>query len=238
MSDSAPPPPPNQQGGQPAGGDPGYGQPPGYGAPGGQPPYGDPGYGQPPGYGAPGGQPPYGGYSPAPGYGGPMAGGPGQPADLFPRFLARVIDGILIGIVNAIVNLVLVVSVLGLNNGGMYSTSAGFGAAAVSAVISAALYLGYFTLMESRNGQTLGKMVMRLRTLGPGGANPTTEQALRRNAWAGLSILGIVPVVGSLVGGLAELVAVILIATTISSSAIKQGWHDRFAGGTQVVRNS
>jgi uncharacterized RDD family membrane protein YckC len=161
----------------------------------------------------------------------------GQPADLFVRFLARVVDGILIGIVNAIISAVLVVGILGLTNTNMgFSTNASFAAGAVSAVISAALYVGYFTLMESRTGQTVGKMLLKLRTQGPGGGTPTMEEALRRNAWAGLSILGVVPVIGGLVGGLGELVAVIMIAVTVSQSPIRQGWHDRFAGGTQVVK--
>jgi uncharacterized RDD family membrane protein YckC len=170
-----------------------------------------------------------------PGYGTPS--GVGQPADLLMRFLARFIDWILVGIVNAIITTVLVVGIFGLNGNGFgFSTGAGFAASAVTSVISAALYLGYFTLMESRNGQTVGKMLLKLQTQGPDGGTPTTEESLRRNAWTGLAILGIVPVIGSLVGSLAELAAMIAIAVTINGSPTRQGWHDTFAGGTKVVK--
>lgn len=173
---------------------------------------------------------------PGPGYG-QAPTGVDQPADLLMRFLARLIDFVLIGIVSGLIGLV-VGRLLGLSirSYGM-SMSAGLAAGVFSAVITAALYLGYFTVMESRSGQTLGKMLLKLRTVGPDGGIPTTEQALRRNAWTGLSILGIVPIIGPLVGSILQLVAEIMIAVTISQSPVKEGWHDRFAGGTRVVRS-
>jgi uncharacterized RDD family membrane protein YckC len=64
------------------------------------------------------------------------------------------------------------------------------------------------------------------------------EVAIRRNFWTGLSILAVIPIVGGLIGSIAELVIVIVIAVTISNSPTKQGWHDNFAGGTRVVRTS
>jgi uncharacterized RDD family membrane protein YckC len=170
------------------------------------------------------------------GYGAPPSG-VGQPADLMMRFLARLIDFVLIGIVNAIVTAILVVGILGLNDRGYgFGTGAGFVAGAIGSVITAVLYLGYFTLLESRNGQTVGKMLLKLQTQGPGGATPTTDEAIRRNFWVALGILGVIPIVGGLIGGLAQLAIMIVIAVTISSSPTKQGWHDKFAGGTKVVK--
>jgi uncharacterized RDD family membrane protein YckC len=90
--------------------------------------------------------------------------------------------------------------------------------------------------MESGQGKTLGKMILRLQTRGPSGGKPTTEEAVRRNIWVAAGILAVVPVVGSWVGGLLELVAVISIIVTIAQSPTKQGWHDQFAGGTSVTR--
>lgn len=205
-----PPPPPPPPADQPA-----YGQP----APG-QPAYGQPAYGQP----APG-QPQY-------------AAQPGvpRPGELLDRFLARLIDGILLAIVNGvIVSAIVVGAVMGESGGyGGFGTGASYAAGAVSAVLSTVIYLGYFAFMESSRGQTVGKMILKLRTTGPDGGNPTMEQALRRNIWAGLSILGIVPFLGIL-GGLAQLVAVIMIAVGINSDPVnRQAWHDRFAGGTRV----
>ncbi len=218
---SSPPPPPAppgdyQQPGQPQGG---YGQPP-----------------QPGGYPQPG--QPQGGYAPAPGYGtAPPTGGVGQPADLLMRFLARLIDFILIGIVNAIITAILIVGILGMNAGGFgMSTGGGFVAGIVSSIVTAALYLGYFGLLESKNGQTLGKLALKLQTQGPGGQPPTMEQALKRNIWVAFGLLGIVPIIGGLIGGLASIAAIIAIAVTINSSPTKQGWHDNFAGGTKVMK--
>jgi uncharacterized RDD family membrane protein YckC len=184
-----------------------------------------------------------GGYGPAPGYGygPPPSVGAGQPADLLMRFLARLIDGILLGVVNAIITLILVVGILGLSGGGAFDgmgMGGGYGYGAVNGVIGAAITLAYFALMESRTGQTVGKMLLKLRTEGPDGRPPSLEMALRRNFWVALGALSVVPVVGGLVGGLAELVIIIVIAVTISQSPVRQGWHDRFAGGSRVVRTS
>jgi uncharacterized RDD family membrane protein YckC len=188
---------------------------------------------------APGTPPP----APAPpnepgyGYGGP-ASGVGQPADLLMRFFARLIDFILLGIVNTIIAVIIVAGAFGLSGGNSYGFGSGrsYGASALSAVIASVLYLGYFTLMESRNGRTIGKMLLKLQTQGPDGSTPTTEQALKRNFWVALGILGVIPVVGGLIGGVAELAIVILIAVTIHSSPVREGWHDKLAGGTRVLK--
>ena len=217
MSDSPQDPPPEGSSYRPP-------PPPPEGPAPGAPQGGQPGYGPPPT-----GQPGYG-------YGPPQSG-VGQPADLLMRFLARLIDFVLIGIVNAIVTALLVVGLLGLNGGGYgFSMGSNYAAGAISSIITAVLSLGYFTLMESRNGQTLGKMLLKLQTQGPGGGRPTTEEAARRNAWVALGILGVIPVIGGLIGGLISLAIVIVIAVTISNSPTKQGWHDGVAGGTRVVK--
>jgi uncharacterized RDD family membrane protein YckC len=159
----------------------------------------------------------------------------GRPADLFPRFLARVIDNILVGIVSAIISAI-VSAIIGTSVGYGYSIGATYAASAASGIIGAAIALAYFALMESRKGQTLGKMALGLRTEGPDGNPPSLEVAIRRNFWVALGILAVVPFVGGLIGALAELVIVIVIAVTVSNSPTKQGWHDNFAGGTRVVR--
>ncbi len=165
---------------------------------------------------------------PPPSYGydatGPAAGP--RPGELLDRFVARFIDGVIIGIaygiVAAIINAIL-----------NYGLVAGM----INAVIGAVIYLGYFGFMESTNGRTIGKQVMKLRVLGPNGGNPTMEQAVRRNIWMGFGILGIVPILGTIIGGIASLVAVIMIAVGISNDTVnRQAWHDKFAGGTRVVK--
>jgi len=188
---------------------------------------------------APGTPPPAPAPPSDPGYGyGSPASGVGQPADLLMRFLARLIDFILLGIVNTIITVIIVAGAFGLDGGNSYGFGSGpsYAASALSAVIASLLYLGYFTLMESRNGRTIGKMLLKMQTQGPDGSKPTTEQALKRNFWVALGILGVIPVVGGLIGGLAELAIVILIAVTIHSSPIREGWHDKLAGGTRVIK--
>ncbi|MXG90230.1 RDD family protein [Nocardioides flavescens] len=184
-----------------------YGAPPPAPSYGSESQYGAPQYGTPP--------------PPAPGYGGT------QPGELLPRFLARLIDGILVGIVAGVITAILTAASDSwlLNN-------------LVSSILSAAIYLGYFAFLESSRGQTLGKQILKLKVVGPDGhSNPTMEQAVRRNIWAGLGILGVVPILGAIVGGLAQLVAVILIAVGINSdTARRQHWFDKFAGGTQVLK--
>ena len=170
--------------------------------------------------------------------GAPMSvpSGIGQPADLMNRFLARLIDYVLLFVVNLVLVVVIVVGALMGANAGAFGTGGGFAAGAVAAVLQAAIYLGYFAFLESRNGQTIGKMALKLQTQGPAGGAPTMEQAIRRNAWAALGILGLVPIVGGFIGAIGQLVAVIMIAVTINNSPTRQGWHDDFAGGTKVIK--
>jgi uncharacterized RDD family membrane protein YckC len=152
-------------------------------------------------------------------------------ADLGVRFVARLIDGILLGIVDWFIFLIFIRGILSSDSG--FGTSYTMGSLGfstlVSGILTAAITIGYFTFMESTRGQTIGKMLLGLRTTAPDGGNPTTEEAFKRNLFYAI---GIVPVIG----GLAELAAVIYIAVTINSSATHQGWHDEFAGGTKVVR--
>ncbi len=89
---------------------------------------------------------------------------------------------------------------------------------------------------ENSRGQTLGKQFLKLRVVGPDGANPTYEQSFRRNIFVAANLITWIPVLGIVVS-LAVLVGVILIAVNISSDPVsRQGWHDRFAGGTRVVK--
>lgn len=157
----------------------------------------------------------------------------GQPGDLGSRFLARIIDGILVGVVGGVVFGVLGVAAWGIGgNGGSYF----FGV--LSTIASTALALGYYAFMESSRGQTVGKMVMKLRVQNLEGQNPTMEQAIKRNSWIALSLIGILPILGGFIGGLASLAAVIYIAVTINSDTVtRRGWHDQF-GTTRVVRTA
>jgi uncharacterized RDD family membrane protein YckC len=137
-----------------------------------------------------------------------------RPGDLLPRFLARLIDGVIFAIVSLII--------------------AAVSNSIVSGLVSGLLYLGYYVYLESSRGQTLGKQVLKLRVHGASGGNPTMDEALRRNAWYILGIFSSIPLLGILTG-IAELIAVIAIAVTISQDALRRGWHDKFAN-TSVTK--
>lgn len=148
---------------------------------------------------------------------GPQVDAAERKAGLGVRAVARLIDFVLLAIVNAVVLVVL--------------------GDALGTALGAAITLAYFAVLESTSGQTLGKMLMKLRTVGPIGGTPSLDQAVRRNIWVALGVVGVVPLVGGLISGAAQLAAAIMIAVGIAdSSGGGRGWHDRFAGGTLVVR--
>jgi uncharacterized RDD family membrane protein YckC len=159
---------------------------------------------------------PYGAspYPVAPGGPAPVAGS--QPGDLLPRFLARLIDGVIFGILSGII--------------------AAASNSIIGGIVGGLLYLGYYVYLESSRGQTLGKQLLKLRVHGASGANPTMDEAFRRNAWYLLGIFSSIPLLGILTG-IAELVAVIAIAVTISNDALRRGWHDKFAN-TSVTKDA
>jgi uncharacterized RDD family membrane protein YckC len=158
-------------------------------------------FGQQPGqYGEPGGYP-------------PPPGGQ-EPGGLVLRFVARLIDGIIVNIVA----FVLAFAIDAVTN------------VWVTGLFSGLLMFIYFLAFETTQGWTPGKKMLGLSVRGPGGAaKPTAQQSAIRNSW---TLLNIIP----FVGGLLVLVAVIVIAVTINSSPTKQGKHDELAGGTQVVK--
>ncbi|MFD4369128.1 RDD family protein [Rhodococcus sp. NPDC058521] len=192
---------------------------------GGQP--GDP-YGQPPqGYNPPpqnpgGNPPPPGNYPPPPpnfddqaayGASNRLPGG-GEPGGLGIRFGARLIDGLLVGIVAFLLALV-------------FGASDNF---LVTGLFSGLLTFIYFVAFEVTQGWTPAKKVLGLSVHGPGGAEkPTLQQSAIRNAF---TLLSIIPIIG----GFLAIIAYIIIAVTINGSATKQGKHDELAGGTQVVK--
>src|SRR5690606_6402550 len=150
-------------------------------------------------YSAPTGQPQPPNWEQQPSYQAPA--GPVQPATLGPRFLAKLIDWILLGIVvNGIIVTTFIVRAMG--DDSVFSTSIGYGTLLLATLVTTALYLAYFVLMESSRGQTVGKMLLKLQVQGPSGGLPTMEEALRRNGYMALGLLGIIPSIGGTLGSL------------------------------------
>ncbi|MER7521012.1 RDD family protein [Streptomyces sp. NPDC126499] len=178
MSNDQPPPPP----GQPPEDDPFRKRPQEPPPPGGPPP-GGPSPGSP--YGSPydsAPPPPYGGYGG--GYGGtdPLAGMPPL-AESGRRIAARIIDWLIIAIPLAIIGIPFKVyeragdendfgdTVNSLNGGGQL----------VFQLITIVAYVAYDTVMTAKNGQTLGKKLMKLRVamLNDGSTPPMNTSLIR-----------------------------------------------------------
>jgi hypothetical protein len=143
----------------------------------------------------------------------PPVGGQ-EPGGLLIRWLARIIDGILV----AIVSYALIFATDTLSN---YW---------VTGLFTGVLTFVYFVAFEVTIGSTPGKKLLGLSVRGAGGApKPTASQSAIRNSW---TLLPIIPFIGGLLG----VIAIIVIAVTINGSPTKQGKHDELAGGTQVLK--
>lgn len=139
----------------------------------------------------------------------------GVPASLGPRFLALLLDFVILW-----VPIVLV-----------WSVATRFLPLYLAPYVNTAIAFAYFVYLESTRGQTFGKQILRLRIRNQEGSYPTLEQASKRNVWL---VLGILP---GFIGGLVALGAVIWIAVSISlDKAHRQGVHDIFARATFVTR--
>ncbi|TPG33526.1 RDD family protein [Mycolicibacterium hodleri] len=132
---------------------------------------------------------------------------------LLPRFFARVVDGFLVGIVGFVVGFV----------------TNTWSNVMVTGLFTGLLMFVYFVAFEVSQGWTPGKKMLGLRVRGPADSpKPDLQQSAIRNAF---TLLPIVPFIGGLLG----VIAIIVIAVTISGSPTKQGKHDELAGGTQVL---
>lgn len=158
--------------------------------------------------------------------------GAGQSADLGIRFGARVIDSVLLFIVNAIITAVIIFGFIFSDvSGGASPVNFGFSVGSlIASIVSLAITLGYFVFLETTRGATVGKMLLNLEVRNTGGSFPTPEQSLKRNSFY---VLAIIPFVGWLL----QLAAVIYIAVTINQNAANRGWHDDF-GETVVVKTA
>jgi uncharacterized RDD family membrane protein YckC len=151
--------------------------------------------------------------------------------------LARIIDfGIMFVVSYVAVSLIVVGQFMDADAGLLGIGPDGSYAGVVTPILVATIYWGYFAVLESRTGWTVGKMLVGVQVRGPAGARPTVRAALTRNAFTAAGLLGLIPVVGGVLTGVAFLAGVSAIAVTIVRSETRQGWHDVLAGGTRVVK--
>ncbi len=176
---------------------PGYGQQP-YGQ---QPGYGQQPYGQQPGYG----QQPYvqAGYGSAPppyGYNQYPVAGPGTPANMGRRFLALLIDLIILGIINTIIQ-------------SIFGTSGGTSLTGI--LVSLVIDFGYFGYLIGVRQQTVGMMALSIKVVdaSSGGAIGVGRGLLRYLVQA---LTGLLCLVG-------------YISPFFDGTKRYQGWHDKAA---------
>jgi uncharacterized RDD family membrane protein YckC len=168
-------------------------------------------------------------------------------AGALPRFVAWLVDGLILGIIGLVLLVGAGILFAGsfnysdLANPGSAAGLAGGGALFIgillAAIIGALIELGYFVLFWTGSGRaTLGMRLLSLQVANAvDGATLTSGQAVRR--WVGLgqwlSLLSYVPVVG-LFSGLVQLIWYLVLLGTTVSSPTKQGAHDKFAGSVVV----
>lgn len=153
---------------------------------------------------------------------GPSAG-PLVPVGPWPRFAARLIDGLVLLVPNALLAAVL-------TDDSSTTFSAVGSEDYVYLLASTVLGFAYAVWLEASRGQTVGKMALGLKAIGPDGRVPANDVAMKRNAWL---LLGLIPFVGPLL----SFVAAVAIGITMVNDPFKRGTHDNFAGGSAVVRS-
>jgi uncharacterized RDD family membrane protein YckC len=171
-------------------------------------------------------------------------------ADVGPRFAAWIVDWIVLGVLTGLASVPIFFAVLGDYDWDAFVRSAAAGGSAFMldsqfltflfaySVVSTVLQAAYFIFLWSSGGRaTLGMRLLKLQVGNAAdGATLSIAQAFKRWLAMGywLTLLGGVPLVGS-VSGLVQFVWWIVLLVTTNSSPTRQGSHDRFAG-TAVVQ--
>ncbi|MEV0974726.1 RDD family protein [Microtetraspora glauca] len=169
--------------------------------------------------------PPPGAYPPPGGYGAPQGAPlpPGVPAPLaewWERLVARIIDSVIFGVVYLILSIALGVA------SGSFLT--GF----IASLIAYGAYAAYDYVLHSKDGQTIGKKIMKIQLVALGGGPLDSSVVMRRSAvYPGVFVLYGIP----LVGLLASLFALATGVFILVDKPLQQGLHDKVAG-TVVVK--
>lgn len=153
----------------------------------------------------------------------PAAASQLTPVGPWPRLGARIIDGLVLFVPNLIIAAILT------DGDGSGFTGIGTDDNLLYLFVTTFVGYGYAVWLEAARGQTVGKMAIGIKVIGPDGRVPATDVAARRNAWLLLSLIPIL-------GGILSFIAAIAIGVTINSDPFNRGVHDNFAGGSAVVR--
>jgi uncharacterized RDD family membrane protein YckC len=180
-----------------------------------------------PQYGAPQpGVPQAGGYPPAPGYGqAPGAAVPGMGT----RLLARLIDGVIVGIPLGIIYSVVIAGAASQAKVDPVTGQVTSGGGALAAIFPVLGLIGALTLLYevgliATRGATIGKSLMKIKVV--------READGQIPGWGPSAMRWLIPFAGSFVCGIGQYV--VYLSPFFDKSGRQQGWHDKVAK-TQVV---
>lgn len=122
------------------------------------------------------------------------------------RFLASLIDGIIIGLANTAINF-------------MLKAILGDGAGSLSMILNLALSVAYYVWYQNKNGQTIGKKAMNIKVVTYEGKTPTMFAFFLRD------------IVGKIVSTITLFIGYLMVLWDPK----KQSLHDKIAG-TYVIR--
>lgn len=168
--------------------------------------------------------------------------GPGSAAGAGVRLGAYAMDWFLLAAVSMLISIV-----VGIGKFAMDGSGGSEGAvSALAPILLSAISIAYTAIMEATSGQTLGKMIVGIRVVSAHGGKISFGAAVTRNFYYLSPLLLLVALIPGLPSGLVvafyflpklvELLLAAFIGVTISSSNTYQGFHDKIAGGTRVVR--
>lgn len=145
----------------------------------------------------------------------------GGPASLGKRIGAYLIDAIILIVALLIVFIPLGIGmgVAGMGDGGNFFTQW------LGGLLGAGIFYAYFVFLEGSRGQTLGKMLLGMKVVGPNGAAIDYAQAAKRRFPFIIGSLIPIPILNSLVG----FAIVIAILVTVVSDDANRGFHDKWA---------
>ncbi|MBI5026745.1 MAG: RDD family protein [Nitrospirae bacterium] len=138
------------------------------------------------------------------------------------RFVALIIDNIIIGIGILIIAIPLAAlgAVGGMGHGERAAAKLGVIFGLIGFLIGWVLSVLYFILIWSKTGSSLGMKICGIRLVNKDGGNPTGTEAFLR--WlTGYFLPGIIPYL--------SIVAFIALGIMIGTNERKQGWHDKAA---------
>ena len=117
-----------------------------------------------------------------------------------PRFVAMIIDGIILYVVNIVIGLI-------------FSMAGNDMITAIGSLVSLVISIGYYVYFWTTSGQTPGKMIMKIKVVATDGSKLTVTKAILRY-----------------IGYLVSAAVIFLGFIWVLFDADKQGWHDKIAG--------